>query len=58
MTMPAYMLLKDDGGASIRGGSDVMVREGSIEIISFSHGLHLPIDGGSGKITGTRIHSL
>jgi type VI secretion system secreted protein Hcp len=57
MPIPAYMWLKDDGGADIRGGSNVQEREGSIEIIGFSHGLHLPVDAAAGKITGTRIHS-
>jgi type VI secretion system secreted protein Hcp len=51
------MWLKDDGGADIRGASTVQGREGSIEIIGFSHGLNLPVDGSTGKITGTRTHS-
>lgn len=32
-------------------------REGSIEIIGFSHGLNIPVDRSNGKITGTRSHS-
>ncbi|SFK44117.1 type VI secretion system secreted protein Hcp [Candidatus Pantoea symbiotica] len=31
MAIPVHMFIKDDGGAVIRGGSDVMHREGSIE---------------------------
>jgi type VI secretion system secreted protein Hcp len=57
MPIPAHMWLKDDGGADIRGSSTVEGREGSIEIISFSHGVNLPVDGATGKITGTRTHS-
>jgi type VI secretion system secreted protein Hcp len=30
---------------------------GSIEIISFSHGVNLPVDNAAGKITGPRTHS-
>jgi type VI secretion system secreted protein Hcp len=55
--IPAYMWLKDDGGADIRGGVTVQGREGSIEVIGFSHGLNLPVDRNSGKITGPRSHS-
>jgi type VI secretion system secreted protein Hcp len=57
MPIPAHMWLKDDGGADIKGSSTVTGREGSIEIISFSHGVNLPVDGLTGKITGSRIHS-
>ena len=34
-----------------------MDREGSVEIIGFGHGLHIPTDNNTGKITGTRIHA-
>ncbi|ANA22978.1 type VI secretion system tube protein Hcp [Salmonella enterica] len=57
MSIPAYLWLKDDGGADIKGSVDVKDREGSIEIIGLSHGLSLPVDSASGKITGTRQHS-
>jgi len=57
MAIPAYLWLKDDGGADIRGSVDVRQREGSIEILGFGHGLHLPTDSNTGKITGTRVHS-
>ncbi|VVE20709.1 Hcp family T6SS protein CtsH1 [Pandoraea terrae] len=57
MAIPAHLWLKDDGGADIKGSSTVQGREGSIEIIGFSHGLNLPVDGQNGKITGTRMHS-
>jgi type VI secretion system secreted protein Hcp len=57
MPIPAYMWLKDDGGADIKGSVTVQAREGSIEVIGFSHGLNLPVDSSSGQITGTRSHS-
>lgn len=57
MAIPSYLWLKDDGGADIKGSVDVKDREGSIEILSFTHGLHLPTDGNTGKITGTRVHA-
>lgn len=57
MAIPAYLWLKDDGGADIKGAVDVAGREHSIEILGFGHGLYLPTDNNTGKITGTRIHS-
>lgn len=57
MAIPAYMFLKDDGGADIKGSVDVKGREGSIEIVSFIHGLNIPTDPHTGKLTGTRVHS-
>jgi len=57
MPIPAYLWLKDDGGADIKGSVTVANREGSIEVVSFSHGINLPVDSSSGKITGTRSHS-
>lgn len=57
MPIPPYLWLKDDGGADIKGSVDVQDREGSIELIGFSHGLNLPVDSANGKITGTRSHS-
>lgn len=57
MAIPAHLWLKDDGGLNIKGSSTVFGREDSIEVIGFSHGLNLPVDGNNGKITGTRIHS-
>ena len=57
MAIPAYLWLKDDGGADIKGSVDVQDREGSIEVLSFMHGLSIPTDSHTGKLTGTRIHS-
>ncbi len=55
MAIPAYLWMKDDGGADIKGAVDVQDREGSIEVLGFSHGLHLPTDNSTGKISGTRF---
>ena len=41
MAIPAYLWLRDDGGNPIYGSVDVQNREGSIEVLSFSHGLAL-----------------
>ncbi|EKQ7051793.1 type VI secretion system tube protein Hcp, partial [Escherichia coli] len=38
MAIPAYLWLKDDGGADIKGSVDVKDREGSIEVLGFGHG--------------------
>ncbi|QCT21469.1 Hcp family type VI secretion system effector [Jejubacter calystegiae] len=57
MPIPAYMWLKDDGGADIKGSVDVQDREGSIEVVEFSHGLNIPVDSNTGKVAGTRSHS-
>jgi len=57
MPIPAHLWLRDDGGASINGSSTVLGREESIEIISFGHGVNLPVDPANGKITGARAHS-
>lgn len=57
MAIPAYLWLKDDGGADIKGSVDVQHREGSIEVLSFMHGLSIPVDPHTGKLTGTRVHS-
>lgn len=56
MAIPAYLWLKDDGGADIKGSVDVRDREGSIEIVGFGHSLRIPTDENSGKLKGTRIH--
>ncbi|HKR42819.1 MAG TPA: type VI secretion system tube protein TssD [Paraburkholderia sp.] len=57
MPIPAHLWLKDDGGSDIKGSSTVESREGSIEIISFSHGVNLPVDSIAGKVTGARTHA-
>lgn len=57
MAIPVHMFIKDDGGAVIRGGSDVMNREGSIELRGVQHLLSIPTDNNTGKLTGTRQHA-
>lgn len=57
MATPVHLWLKDDGGAIIRGSSDVMDREGSIELRGLTHNLSIPTDGATGKLTGTRKHA-
>ena len=57
MAIPVHMCIKDDGGAVIRGGSDVMHREGSIELRGVQHLLSIPTDNNTGKLTGTRQHA-
>ena len=57
MAIPAYLWLKDDGGALIKGAVDVKGRESSIEVNGFSHNVSIPTDPLTGKITGARKHS-
>lgn len=57
MSIPVHLSLTDSNGSPIRGSSLVAGREGSIEILRFSHGMHIPFDGNSGMLTGTRVHS-
>lgn len=57
MAIPAYIWIKDDAGNDIRGSVDVIGRQGSIEVLGFSHDITLPTDISNGKITATRIHS-
>lgn len=56
MAVPLYLWLKDEGGADIRGGSSVSGREGSIEVLSLTHGVHAPTDHMTGKLMGARSH--
>ncbi|BBH12441.1 Hcp family type VI secretion system effector [Chromobacterium haemolyticum] len=56
MAIPAYMWLKDDGGADIKGSVTVQGRENSVEVVEFDHAVRIPTDGNTGKLTGTRVH--
>lgn len=56
MSVPAYLWLYNQSGSLIQGGSNVISREGAIELLSFNHGLHIPYDGNTGRLTGTRVH--
>jgi type VI secretion system secreted protein Hcp len=56
MAIPAYMWIKDDGGADIKGSVTVQGREGSVEVVALKHGVSIPTDSNTGKLTGARIH--
>ncbi|MFA1282204.1 Hcp family type VI secretion system effector [Citrobacter telavivensis] len=56
MAIPVYLWLKDDAGNLVKGSVDVRGREGSIEIVELMHGVELPIDNLTGKITCKRVH--
>jgi len=56
MAMPAYLWLYDAVGNLLQGGSNVLKREGAIELLSFNHGIHVPFDSYTGRLTGTRVH--
>jgi type VI secretion system secreted protein Hcp len=57
MAIPAYMWIKDDGGADIKGSVTVQGREGSVEVVALDHSVSIPTDSNTGKLTGTRIHT-
>ncbi|RDS78731.1 type VI secretion system tube protein Hcp [Dyella monticola] len=56
MAIPLHLWLKDIDGSDIRGSSQVVGREGSIEVLSFKHGMHAPADSVTGRLLGTRLH--
>ena len=56
MAVPLHLWLKDEDGADIAGSSKVFGREGSIEVLSLTHGLHMPSDRNTGKLIGARTH--
>ncbi len=56
MSNPAYLFLTDENGSPMVGPCLVSGREGAIELKSFTHNVNIPVDGNTGKLTGTRIH--
>ena len=56
MSNPAYLFLTDENGSPMVGPCPVSGREGAIELKSFTHNVNIPVDGNTGKLTGTRIH--
>ncbi|MGF6598759.1 type VI secretion system Hcp family effector [Paraburkholderia sp. GAS448] len=56
MASPLHLWLKVADGTPIRASSEVLGREGSIEVLSIAHGMHAPTDGHTGMLTGSRIH--
>ncbi|MHC6225417.1 Hcp family type VI secretion system effector [Pseudomonas sp. X10] len=57
MAIPVYLWLKNDGDSPINGSVNVKDREGSIEVVALDHGLNIPTDNSTGKLTGTRVHA-
>ncbi|RFU45014.1 Hcp family type VI secretion system effector [Paraburkholderia sp. DHOC27] len=57
MAIPAYMWIKDDGGADVKGSVTVQGREGSVEVVALDHRVSIPTDANTGKLTGTRVHA-
>ncbi|HED1592432.1 TPA: type VI secretion system tube protein Hcp [Enterobacter asburiae] len=56
MSNPAYLFLTDENGSPMVGPCLVSGREGAIELKSFTHNVNIPVNGNTGKLTGTRIH--
>lgn len=57
MSNPAYLWLTDANGSPLVGSSLVSNRIGAIEIKSLTHNVNIPVDGNTGRLTGTRIHA-
>ncbi len=56
MSNPAYLWLTDENGSPMVGPSLVLGREGAIELKSFTHNVNIPVNGNTGRLTGTRVH--
>lgn len=56
MAIPAYLWLTDDQGTEITGSVKITGREGSIELLEYSHMIYIPTDSDTGELTGTRKH--
>lgn len=57
MSIPGYLWLTDENGSPIVGSCLVQGRVGSIELKSLTHNVNVPVDGNTGRLTGTRIHT-
>lgn len=57
MSNPAYLWLEDENGSPIVGEVMVNGRIGAIELKSLTHNLNIPVDGNTGRLTGTRVHA-
>ncbi|EDY5732090.1 type VI secretion system tube protein Hcp [Salmonella enterica] len=57
MSNPAYLWLTDANGSPIIGSSLVTGRIGAIELKAETHHLSIPVDGNTGRLTGTRVHT-
>ncbi len=56
MATPGYAEFLDDQGNLIEGGVQIAGREGWSEIMEFEHGMDIPTDPHTGKLTGVRQH--
>ncbi|CAB3755653.1 type VI secretion system tube protein TssD [Paraburkholderia solisilvae] len=56
MGTPLHLWLTDEGDAPLRGGSEVLGREGSIEVLSVTHGIDAPVDHHTGRLMGLHSH--
>ncbi len=56
MPIPAYLWIKNETGADVKGSVDVANRVGSIEVLEFHHEVRIPTDPDTGRLTGTRKH--
>jgi type VI secretion system secreted protein Hcp len=56
MGTPLHLWLTDNEDTPIRGGSEVSGREGSIEVLSVTHGLDAPVDHHTGRLMGMHSH--
>jgi type VI secretion system secreted protein Hcp len=56
MGTPLHLWLTDEKDTPVRGDSNVFGREGSIEILSLTHGLDAPVDHHTGKLMGRHSH--
>lgn len=56
MGHPAYLFLENSSGTPIIGGSEVLGREGAIEVLQLNHSVNVPHDGNSGKLMSGRRH--
>lgn len=57
MSNPAYLWLTDTNGSPITGSSLVTGRIGAIELKAVTHHLSIPVDGNTGRLIGTRVHT-
>lgn len=58
MSNPAYLWLTDANGSPVMGSSQVAGRIGAIELKAVTYHLSVPVDGNTGRLTGTRVHAL
>jgi type VI secretion system secreted protein Hcp len=56
MAIPAYMELYDHRGLRIDGSVMVEGRHGTVEVLSFFHGVRIPSDVHTGALTAVRKH--